>query len=103
MLESMIEGCAFDGFRLTHRQGMSRCIESTPFDELHGTVSGDLLKRGVQCPRADACEFAQSLKREGFGELVIFKVSTHLSHVSPVVARRHLLLAAYQNYPYRDD
>jgi hypothetical protein len=67
---------------------MSRCIESAPFDEPHGTVSGDLLKRRVQCPGADARELTESFKREGFREAVVFKVSTHLSHVSPMVARR---------------
>ena len=84
----MIERRAFDRFRLARGQGMSRCIESTPFDELHGTVSGDLLKSRVQCPSADAGELAESLKREGFREVVVFKVSTHLSHVSPIVTRR---------------
>jgi hypothetical protein len=43
----MIEGRAFDRFCLARGQGMSRCIESAPFDELHGTVSGDLLKSRV--------------------------------------------------------
>ena len=84
----MIEGRAFDRFRLARGQSVSRRIESALFDELHGAVSGDLLKRGVQCFRAHARELAESLKREGFGELVAFKVSTHLSHVSPMVARR---------------
>jgi hypothetical protein len=86
----MIEGRAFDRFRLARGQGMSRCIESAPFDELHGTVSGDLLKSRVQCPGADARELAESLKREGFREVVVFKVSTHLSQVSPMVARSML-------------
>jgi hypothetical protein len=67
---------------------MSRCIEPTPCDELHGTVSGDLLKSRVQCPGADARELAESFKREGFREVMVFEVSTHLSHVSPMVARR---------------
>jgi hypothetical protein len=88
MPESMIEGRSFDRFRLARKQGMSHCIESTPFDELHGTVSGDLLKSRVQCPGADARELAESVKREGFREVVVFKVSTHLSHVSPMVPRR---------------
>jgi hypothetical protein len=65
-----------------------RCIESAPFDELHGTASGDLLKGRVQCPSADARELAESLKRESFREVVIFKVPTHLSYVAPMVARR---------------
>jgi hypothetical protein len=54
MPESMIEGRAFDRFCCARGQGMSRCIVSAPFDELHGTVSGDLLKSRVQCPGADA-------------------------------------------------
>src|SRR4029434_7375475 len=88
MPESMIEGRAFDRFHLARRQGMSRCIESAPFDELHGTVSGDLLKSRVQCPGADARDFAECLELEGFREVVVFKVSTHLSHVAPIVTRR---------------
>jgi hypothetical protein len=58
----MIKRRAFDRFRLARGQGMSRCIESTPFDELHGTVSGDLLKSRVQCPSADPGDLAESLK-----------------------------------------
>jgi hypothetical protein len=84
----MIESRAFDRFHATRRQGMSRCIESAPFDELHGTLSGDLLKSSVQCPGADARELAESFKREGFRKVVVFEVSTHLSYVSPMIARR---------------
>jgi hypothetical protein len=62
MPESMIERRAFDRFRLARGQGMSRCIESAPFDELlAASISDALTVHGLKALRADSKAYHSDL------------------------------------------